>query len=147
MTRNRLVLSVQPRDADTPGYYDLQLDAVQLARKFADEPCVTRLCRKMERTRSEVLAAFTPGAFLDPATGKVGINAGYDPRFDEGMLEEMIWCIVEGEISRILGSCNRHCTGSNCALSTPCSGRTGNAASGPAQPRVDSYGSGRRCPG
>lgn len=102
MTRNRLVLGVHPRDADAPGYYDLRLDAGKLARKFGGEPCVGCLCRKMEMTRGEVLAAFTPGAFLDLATGMVGINAGYDPHFDEGMLEEMIWCIVEDEVTRIL---------------------------------------------
>lgn len=106
MSRNRFVLNVQPREADAPGYYDLRLDAGKLARKLGDEPCVVRLCRKMVMTRGEVLTAFTPGAYLDPAMGEVGINAGYDPRFDEGVLEEMIWSIVQGEVSRILGRRN-----------------------------------------
>lgn len=100
MIRNRLVFGVRARDADAPGYHDLQLDTGKLERRFRGDPCVSRLCRKMERTRGEVLAAFTPGAYLDPETGEVGINAGYDPEFDEGILEEMIWSVVRNEVRR-----------------------------------------------
>ncbi len=102
MPKSQLVLSTQPRDADAPGYYDLRLDAGKLERRLCGEPCINRLCRKMALTRAEVLSTFTPGAHLDPATGEVSMNAGYDPDFDEGALELMIWEIVRGEVRRLL---------------------------------------------
>lgn len=98
MAQNRFVLDVRPRDADAPGYYDLHLDIDRLLRKLRGDPCLDRLCRKMVMTRGEVLRTFTPGAFADPATGKVSINAGYDPGFDEGVLEATIWSIVGHEV-------------------------------------------------
>ncbi len=98
MTTSRFLLDVRPRDADAPGFHDLHLDADQLMRAFRSEPCLDRLCRKTGMTRSEVLKAFTPGAYADPATGEVSINAGYDPGFDEGALEAMIWSTVSHEV-------------------------------------------------
>ncbi len=53
-------------------------------------------------TRGEVLNAFTPGACVDPATGEVSLDASYDPSFDEGVLEAMIWSIVSREVGRVL---------------------------------------------
>ena len=93
----RFILSVEPRDADAPGYYDLRLDIDRLSRQFRGDPCVDRLCRKMDMTRSEVLSHFTPGAYVEPNTGEVSLNAGYDPGFDEGLLEIVIWDIVGRE--------------------------------------------------
>ncbi len=104
MTESRFLLDVRPRDADAPGYYDLHLDADRLMREFRGEPCLDRLSRKMEMTRGELLKTFTPGAWVDPTTGEVSINAGYDPDFDEGVLEAMIWRIVSREVRRILAS-------------------------------------------
>ncbi len=102
MTKGRFVLDVRPRDADAPDYYDVQLDIDRLMREFRSEPCLDRLCRKVGMTRGKVLRAFTPGAAVDPATGKVSINAGYDPAFDEGVLEAMIWSLVSHEVGRVL---------------------------------------------
>jgi len=102
MAKNRFLLDVRPRDADAPGYYDLNLDVDRLMREFRGEQCLDRLCRKMEMTRDEVLKTFTPGACVDPTTGEVSINAGYDPGFDEGVLEAMIWGTVRSEVGRIL---------------------------------------------
>ena len=102
MTKGRFVLDVRPRDADAPDYHDLQLDIDRLMREFRGEACLDRLCRKTGMTRSEVLRAFTPGATVDPATGKVSVNAGYDPAFDEGVLEAMIWSLVSHEVGRAL---------------------------------------------
>ena len=102
MTGNRLLLDVRPRDADAPGFYDLHLDADRLVRALRGEPCLDRLCRKTGMTRSEALRTFTPGATVDPATGEVSINAGYDPDFDEGALEAMIWSMVSREVGRTL---------------------------------------------
>ena len=102
MTKSRFLLDVRPRDADAPGYYDLRLDADRLVRAFRGEPCLDRLCRKTGMTRGEALRTFTPGACVNPATGEVGINAGYDPGFDEGALEAMIWSIVSRDVGRAL---------------------------------------------
>ena len=102
MTKRRFLLDVRPRDADAPGFYDLRLDADQLMREFRGEPCLDRLCRKVGMTRGEVLKTFTPAAYADPATGEVVINAGYDPRFDEGVLKAMIWNVVNREVSHAL---------------------------------------------
>ena len=102
MTRKRFVLDVRPRDADTPGHYDLHLDIERLLRELRGEPCLDRLCRKMGATRGEVLKTFTPGACVDSATGEVNLNAGYDPGFDEGALEATIWSIVGDEGGRVL---------------------------------------------
>ena len=102
MTKSRFLLGVRPRDADAPGYYDLRLDADRLARAFRGEPCLDRLCRKTGMTRGETLKTFTPGTYVDPATGGVSINAGYDPGFDEGVLEAMIWNTVSREVRRAL---------------------------------------------
>lgn len=102
MTKSQFLLGVRPRDADAPGYYDLHLDVDRLMRTFRGEPCLDRLCRKMQMTRGQVLKTLAPGAYVDPATGKVSINAGYDPGFDEGSLEAMIWTIVGGEVGRAL---------------------------------------------
>ncbi len=102
MTKSRFLLDVRPRDADAPGYHDLNLDADRLMREFRGEPCLDRLCRKTGMTRGEVLKTFTPGARVDPATGEVSINAGYDPGFDEGVLEATIWSIVSHEVGRAL---------------------------------------------
>ena len=93
----RFILTVEPRDADAPGYYDLRLDIDRLSRRFRGDPCVDRLCRKMDMTRSEVLRHFTPGAYVEPNTGEVSLNAGYDPGFEEGLLEVVIWNIVGRE--------------------------------------------------
>jgi len=100
MAQSRFLLDVRPRDAEAPGYHDLNLDADQLVRAFRGEPCLDRLCRKTGMTRGEALKTFTPGAYIDPATGEVSINAGYDPGFDEGVLEAMIWGIVSREVRR-----------------------------------------------
>ena len=97
----RFVLSVEPRDADAPGYYDLRLDIDRLIRQFRGEPCVDRLCRKMDMTRIEVLRYFTPGAYVEPNTDEVSLNAGYDPDFDEGLLEVLIWAIVRREACQV----------------------------------------------
>ncbi len=102
MKESRFLLGVRPREADTPGYYDLHLDIDRLLRTVRGEPCLDRLCSKMQMTRGEVLKTFTPGARVDPATGEVGINAGYDPGFDEGVLEAMIWSTVSREVGRVL---------------------------------------------
>jgi len=102
MTKSRLLLGVQPREADTSGYYDLHLDIGRLLRTVRGDPCLDRLCSKMRMTRDEVFKTFTPGAYLDPATGEVRINAGYDPSFDEGVLEAMIWNTVSHEVGRVL---------------------------------------------
>ena len=102
MAKSRFLLDVRPRDADAPGYHDLHLDIDRLMREFHDEPCLDRLCRKTGMTRGEALKTFTPGATVDPATGEVSINAGYDPGFDEGVLEAMIWSIVSREVGRAL---------------------------------------------
>ena len=102
MPKNQLVLGTVRRNADASGYYDLQLDIGMLERRLRTEPCVDRLCRKMARTRAEILNAFTPGAYRDPATGEVSMNAGYDPGFDEGVLELMIWDVVRSEVCRLL---------------------------------------------
>lgn len=102
MTRSRFVLDVRPRDADAPGHYDLHLGADRLMRAFRNEPCLDRLCRKTGMTRGEALRTFTPGATVDPTTGEVSLNAGYEPNFDEGVLEAMIWSIVSREVGRAL---------------------------------------------
>lgn len=102
MTESRFLLDVQPREADSPGYYDLRLDIDRLLRTVRGEPCLDQLCSKMQMTRGEVLKTLTPGAYRDPATGEVRINAGYDPDFDEGILEAMIWSTVRHEVGRVL---------------------------------------------
>lgn len=102
MAKSRFLLDVRPRDADAPGYRDLHLDIDRLMREFYGEQCLDRLCRKTGMTRGEALKTFTPGATVDPATGEVSINAGYDPGFDEGVLEAMIWSIVSREVGRAL---------------------------------------------
>ena len=102
MTKSRFLLGVRPRDAAAPGCYDLHLDIDRLMREFRGEPCLDRLCRKTGMTRGEVLTTFTPGATVDPATSKVSINAGYDPDFDEGALEAMIWNVVSCEVGHAL---------------------------------------------
>ena len=102
MTKSRFLLDLRPRDADAPGLYDLGLDAGRLVRAFRGEPCLDRLCRKTGMTRSEALKTFTPGAYADPATGEVSINAGYDPEFDEGALEAMIWSVASREVRHAL---------------------------------------------
>ena len=102
MTKNRFLLNVRPRDADAPGYHDLHLDIDRLMREFRGEPCLDRLCHKTGMTRSEALRTFTPGATVNPATGEVSINAGYDPGFDEGVLEAMIWSFISREVGRAL---------------------------------------------
>ena len=102
MAKSRFLLDVRPHDADAPGYHDLTLDADRLMREFRGEPCLDRLYRKTGMTRGEVLRTFTPGATVDPATGEVSINAGYDPAFDEGVLEAMIWSIVRREVGHAL---------------------------------------------
>lgn len=104
MAKRGFLLDVRPRDADALGFYDLHLDADRLVRALHGEPCLDRLCRKTGMTRSEALRTFTPGATVDPATGEVSINAGYDPDFDEGVLEAMIWSMVSREVSRALAS-------------------------------------------
>ena len=98
---NRFIVNVQPRDADAPGYYDLRLNIKNLVRQLRNEPCVDRLCRKMDMSRSEVLRQFTPGAYVNPDTGEVSLNAGYDPDFDEGNLEVLIWAIINMEACQI----------------------------------------------
>ena len=102
MAKCRFLLDVRPRDADAPGYHDLRLDIDRLMREFRGDPCLDRLCRKTGMTRGEVLKTFTPGAYADPVTGEIGINAGYDPRFDEGALEAMIWRVVNHEVGHAL---------------------------------------------
>ncbi len=102
MTESRFLLDMRPREADTPGHYDLHLNIGRLLREFRTEPCLDRLCRKMQMTRGEVLKTSTPGACVDPATGEVSINTGYDLDFDEGVLEAMIWSTVSHEVGRIL---------------------------------------------
>ena len=84
MAKSRFLLDVRPRDADAPGCHDLHLDTDRLVRVFRGELCLDRLCHKTGMTRGEALRTFTPGACVDPATGEVSINAGYDPGFDEG---------------------------------------------------------------
>ncbi len=106
---NRFILSVDPRDADTPGYYDLRLDIDKLVRQFRNEPCIDRLCRKMNMCRSEVLRHFTPGVYIIPKTGEVSLNAGYNPDFDEGNLELLIWAVVSKEACKLVT--DRACTG------------------------------------
>ena len=95
------IVSIEPRDADAPGYYDLRLNIDRLIRHLRGEPCVDRLCRKMDMTRSEVLGHFTPGAYVEPNTGEVSLNVGYDPGFDEGLLEALIWAVVGREVTQI----------------------------------------------
>ncbi len=107
MPKNQLVLSTQTRDADVPGYYDLRLDIGKLERRLRGDPCIDRLCCKMATTRAEVLNTFTPGAYRNPATAEVSLNAGYDPGFDEGVLELMIWGIIRGEVCRVLAGADR----------------------------------------
>ncbi len=102
MAKSRFLLDVQPREADSLGYYDLLLDIGRLLRTVRGEPCLDRLCTKMQMTRGEVLKTLTPGAYLDPPTGEVSINAGYDPDFDEGVLEAMIWSTIGHEVRRVL---------------------------------------------
>ena len=102
MAKSRFLLDVRPHDADAPGYHALTLDADRLMREFRGEPCLDRLCRKTGMTRGEALKTFTPGTYVDPATGEVSINAGYDPGFDEGVLEAMIWSLVSCEVGRAL---------------------------------------------
>lgn len=102
MSRTRFVLAIRPRDADAPGTYDLTLDIPKLLREFRGEQCVDRLCRKMDLTRREVLTTFTPGASLDPTSGEISLNGGYDPAFDEGALETLIWDLVSREVGRVL---------------------------------------------
>ena len=102
MAKSRFLLDVRPRDADAPGCHDLHLDTDRLVRVFRGELCLDRLCHKTGMTRGEALRTFTPGACVDPATGEVSINAGYDPGFDEGMLETLIWNIVSREVNRAL---------------------------------------------
>ena len=121
MAKSRFLLDVRPRDADAPGYHDLNLDADRLMRAFRGEPCLDRLCRKTGMTHSEVLKTFTPGAYVDPVTGEVGINAGYDPGFDEGVLEAMIWSLVNREVGRTLAGDVR---GSNARAPNPKVGPT-----------------------
>ena len=108
MTKSRFLLDVRPRDADAPGCHDLHLDIDRLMREFHGEQCLDRLCRKTGMTRGEALKTFTPGATVDPATGEVSINAGYDPGFDEGVLEAMIWSIVSREVGRALAGDQGH---------------------------------------
>ena len=98
MAKTRFLLDTTPRDADVPGFYDLRLDGTKMAAALAGEPTVYRLRRKMGLTTAEVIREFTPGAYLDPATGQVEINAGYDPDHDEGGLEELIWFMVRVEV-------------------------------------------------
>ena len=107
MPKSQLVLGMEPRDADAPGYYDLRLDVGKLERRLRGEPCIDRLCRKMAMTRTEMLNTFTPGFYRDSATGEVSANAGYDPDFDEGVLELMIWEIIRAEVCRILAGEDR----------------------------------------
>ena len=95
------IVSIEPRDADAPSYYDFRLDIDRLMRQLRGEPCVDRLCRKMDMTCTEVLRHFTPGAYVEPNTGEVSLNAGYDPGFDEGLLEVLIWAVVGKEVSQI----------------------------------------------
>ena len=104
MTKRHFLLDVRPRDAEAPGYHDLSLDTDRLMREFRGEPCLDRLCRKMGMTRNEVLKTSTPGAYADPATGEISINAGYYPGFDEGVLEAMIWGVVSREVSHALAN-------------------------------------------
>ena len=104
MAKRRFLLDVRPRDADAPGYYDLNPDIDRLMRELRGAPCLDRLCGKMDTTRVEVLKTFTPGAAVDPVTSEGSINAGYDPSFDEGILEGMIWDIISREVTRILAS-------------------------------------------
>jgi len=60
----------------------------------------------MEMTGGKVLKTFTPSGYVDPAMGGVSLNAGYDPGFDDGILEAMIWSIVSREAGRVLAGDN-----------------------------------------
>ena len=94
----------RPRDADAPGFLDLRLDLDRLARRLRGEPCIDRLIRKTGLTRAEVQRAHTPGAYLDPGTGALSINEGYDPQSDAGILEHLIWDAVRHEVSKRLAT-------------------------------------------
>jgi len=71
---NGFIFRLDPRDADTPSYYDLRLDIDKLVRQFRNEPCIDRLCRKMSMCRNEVLRHFTPGVYIIPKT-KATLNS------------------------------------------------------------------------
>ena len=53
-------------------------------------------------TATDVLRSHVPGACLDGETGQVGINGGYDPDFDAGLLEKRIWNLVESEVVQMV---------------------------------------------
>ena len=104
MKARGILVDVRPRDADAPGFLDLRLDLDRLARRLRGEPCIDRLIRKTGLTRAEVLRAHTPGAYLDPGTGALSINEGYDPQSDAGILEHLIWDAVRHEVSKRLAT-------------------------------------------
>lgn len=104
MAKARFLLDTALQDSEAPGFYSLRLDTAKLARRLSGEPTIYRLCRKMGLTAAEVIREFTPGAYLDPATGEVELSAGYDPDHDEGSLEALIWFEVRVEVLHDLGA-------------------------------------------
>ena len=102
MSRGNLVTSISPRDADAPGYYDLDLDIAKVLRRLAGDPHLARLRVKHRATGAAILRMLTPGAHRDAKTGRVTLNNGYDPAHDEGALEGAIWTLVAGEVGRML---------------------------------------------
>lgn len=96
--RGRFVRAVNIRDADTPEYFNLTLDRAKVARALRGEALLTRLSRKHAMTAEEIVLAFQPGAHRDPSSSDVTINAGWDPAFDEGRVEELVWSLVRPEV-------------------------------------------------
>lgn len=93
---------VEPRDADAPGYFDLRLDLPKLQRALAGSAVLARLVAKHRGPVAEVIRTHKPGAYRDPGSGEVTMNAGYDPAHDEGQLEEIIWELAFPEVEALL---------------------------------------------
>ena len=100
--KQRFVRSVQARDADVPGYHDLVLDGPKVQRALAGDAVLHRLAAKHRVPKAEIIQQYTPGAYQDPGTGKVSMNAGYDAAHDEGRLEEAIWHLLSVEVQALL---------------------------------------------
>ncbi len=99
----RYLQKVGRRDCDTPGCFDLHVDLDKVTRALAGNVHLDRICRlSRELTVLEVVAGHVPGAYLDPATRHVEINAGYDPAYDAGQFEEAIWELIRLEVAQQL---------------------------------------------
>ena len=102
MPRSKLLLSVDARDCDAEGYYDVRVDMTRMVGKVGDSRWMEPVRRAVGGTVEEILRSHMPGAHLDTSAGTVTLNAGHDEAAPAGRLEIEMWDLLKDDVARSL---------------------------------------------